>query len=117
MDDEEIIKIQGAGQFKFKDLKNCNINEHLIKDLPSNHPYWFIEVMKDNGKKYNKIKLLYEECKIDPDKIKYHFNSSTSLNNIEEKLKKYEYSVNILQKLNINYERRNNNIKWCQFQN
>jgi hypothetical protein len=60
-----------------------NVGRFKYHNLPSQHPYWKIETNKDLKKTLNDLLIKYNACKRNPDKIKYHFNSSTTITDIE----------------------------------
>jgi hypothetical protein len=62
-------------------------------DLPSFHPYWKNEVKKDMRKKLDSIIIKYNECKNNPEKIKYYFNATTSLRDIEKRIEFYKNAL------------------------
>lgn len=59
-------------------------------DLPSQHPYWKLQVKKDYRLIVKTLQEKYEECKKDNSKIKYMFNRNTSLKDIEDKIERYK---------------------------
>jgi len=61
--------------------------------LPSFHPYWRNKVKKDIRKSIKQTVVKYNECKKNPEKIKYHFNSYTSLGDIEKIIKEYKLKL------------------------
>lgn len=66
----------------FGRMKYCN--------LPSFHPYWKNERKKVAKKQLNQMIIKYNECKKNPEKIKYYFNSSATLDSIKENVKKHK---------------------------
>lgn len=72
-------------------LNNSTVNDWVghIDDptlLPSFHPYWTNEVKKIDLKELQRVEKLYEECKENPEMIKYHFNLSASIASIESRI-------------------------------
>lgn len=65
-----------------------------ISDLPSYHPYWSNEVKKGIVKRLNILEIQYKECVANPSKIKYYFNNTTSLEDINNKIKKLKNEQN-----------------------
>lgn len=59
-------------------------------DLPSYHPYWTNEVKKYYKKELDRLWEKYIECYYDNSKIKYHFNITTRIEDIEKKIILYE---------------------------
>lgn len=53
-------------------------------DLPSHHRYWKIQTNKDRKKSLIVLIGKYKLCKKDPGQIKYLFNATTSLKDIEK---------------------------------
>lgn len=69
-------------------------------DLPSYHPYWSMLVWKDTKSRLKWIEDRYEECVKDHNKIKYYFNSSKKLSQIEDDIKNYKNKIkNLEQKI------------------
>lgn len=67
-----------------------------LHEIPSCHPYFKYVVQK---RMLNNLVLLYNtyfECKKDTTKIKYYFNSSTTINTIEAKIKKDASKITML---------------------
>jgi hypothetical protein len=63
-------------------------------DLPSFHPYWKEQVKKDVRVILNKTIKLYKICEKDPKQIKYHFNNTTSLNDLKNRITEYKEKLN-----------------------
>jgi hypothetical protein len=62
-------------------------------DLPYFHPYWIL-ISKLRKRKYLfQIIKWYNECLIDKSKVKYYFNSSTNLVDIENKIEKLKSEI------------------------
>jgi hypothetical protein len=59
-------------------------------DLPSWHPYWKNEVKKDAFRRLQEWKAKYKACKENRNLIKYHFNNTTGLADIEKGIKELE---------------------------
>lgn len=56
-------------------------------ELPSFHPYWSNKIKQNIAKDLISLMSIYEECKKDTSKIKYHFNLTTSVKDIEGMIK------------------------------
>ncbi len=70
-------------------------------NLPSFHPYWKVQIMLSDKKNYSELIEKYNECKEDNSKIKFLFNSSTQLSDIEIRVRKYIEPLNILKSLGL----------------
>lgn len=57
-------------------------------DLPSSHPYWKNEAKNIIKEQINILEVNYEICKNNPDKIKYLYNKTTSLEDLEIRINK-----------------------------
>ena len=62
------------------------IRRCTVVDLPSFHKYWKLQVNKDLKIYIEQMEIKYEECKKTPDRIKYLFNATTSLQDIEDRI-------------------------------
>lgn len=56
-------------------------------NLSSWHPHWKLMVLEDVNKSLIELKEKYEICLNDSEKIKYLFNSTTTLESIEQMIK------------------------------
>lgn len=70
-------------------------------DLPSSHPYWTIQVLLDDYKSYLILLDKIKECEEDNNKIKFLFNSSTTIEELRLRVKQYEKNNDILKQLNL----------------
>lgn len=102
MDDNYILKKEGYTTRSVKELKNWNeYNGPPPENYNSTHPYWAIQGLLNDLKSYKKHKKQYELCKNDFNQIKFLYNMNTSLNDIKNRLDKYEESIQILKYLKI----------------
>ena len=62
-------------------------------DLPSYHPYWKLIAKLRLRKHYFRIIGYYKECLIDNSKIKYYFNISTTMLDIENKINEMKQKI------------------------
>ncbi len=70
-----------------KNLKWHKKPKHVNKfSLLSCHPYWKHEAKKEKREYLYKLQDMYNECVKDPTKIKYFFNSSSSLISIKKQI-------------------------------
>jgi len=57
-----------------------------VVELPSFHPYWKKRVLEVDKTNLNRQIETYNICVKDPDQIKVHYNSSTNLIDIENRI-------------------------------
>ena len=70
----------------------------LVKpiDLPSFHPYWKEQIKQRLELDLKKLMSIFESCKQDNSKIKILFNSTTSIKDIELKIKELKLKIDSL---------------------
>lgn len=78
--------------FKIKGLSHCY--------LPSEHIYWRRRVLEQDIKTLNQIKEKLYKCRGDYNLIKVHFNSNTTIDDIEKDISKREKDIK--NRLNLN---------------
>ncbi len=96
-------KVKGKGSFdnfiEWVDFVNENYKHAITKsktfdwigkcvpsELPSFHPYYKYLIKKRNRNELIRLGLIYKECVNDESRIKFHFNLTTSLEDIEDKI-------------------------------
>ena len=86
--------IYGTTESKVWDWKDkCKVS-----DLPSYHPYWTMIVCEEAKKTLEWIEERYKECLKDYGKIKYYFNNSTKITDIENKIRSYKNKIESYEK-------------------
>ena len=58
----------------------------MLSDLPSFHWYWKDSVKEKKDLRKKREKQIIKECLINPDMIKFHFNATTTIEDLEKRL-------------------------------
>jgi len=62
-------------------------------ELPSFHWYWKEQSKKEIKSRLKILVRQYEECKKNPDRIKYLFNANTTLSHLESRINTYKFQL------------------------
>jgi len=78
----------GCNKRNEESIANWNKFKSKATDLPSSHPYWFVQVLLQDKKRHK-------------DLLEKYIESNTSLSDIEKKITRYQNSINILKLINL----------------
>ena len=62
-------------------------------ELPSFHRYWQLQIIKNDKTTLKVLIVKYEICKKDASQIRYLFNSTTELRDVEQKIIDYKNKI------------------------